>query len=181
MFPPRQFLTIKAVPPNLAEPIEPLGLTIAEVVSTHPIPDALAARLHMPKKCLGELQKLWRDPPLECDYEGEPEKFSLRIGLHESRHGFVDVEVHWSEKAGKLDLGVHLYNDDEDPEKKTETLWASQQMQTATAQEIEKLEQIWIAVEPVAQIVLTSIEIRPNAKCPCGSGKKHKKCCGRLR
>ena len=33
---------------------------------------------------------------------------------------------------------------------------------------------------PVAPIRRTGAHVSPNDRCPCGSGKKHKKCCGRL-
>jgi preprotein translocase subunit SecA len=33
---------------------------------------------------------------------------------------------------------------------------------------------------PTRQPVRVEIKIKPNDPCPCGSGKKYKKCCGRL-
>lgn len=37
----------------------------------------------------------------------------------------------------------------------------------------------WEDMEPVSQPVVKTQKIYPNAPCPCGSGKKYKKCCGK--
>jgi len=37
----------------------------------------------------------------------------------------------------------------------------------------------WEGMRPVMQPVIKEEKIYPNAPCPCGSGKKYKKCCGR--
>merc|ERR1712146_713751 len=33
----------------------------------------------------------------------------------------------------------------------------------------------------LAQAPKISVRVKPNAKCPCGSGKKYKKCCGKVK
>lgn len=37
----------------------------------------------------------------------------------------------------------------------------------------------WDEMEPVMQPIVKAEKIYPNAPCPCGSGKKYKKCCGK--
>lgn len=45
--------------------------------------------------------------------------------------------------------------------------------------ELQDIEQLLTVVDPVSQMKAESV-IQPNDKCPCDSGKKHKKCCGRF-
>jgi len=42
----------------------------------------------------------------------------------------------------------------------------------------ERLPEVWRTV-PVVETIIAEKKTRPNEKCPCGSGRKFKKCCGR--
>lgn len=132
--------------------------------SLHPT-KAQAAALHMPDDAFQELTKKWNklkkiEPPLQI--EGEPRETSA--GITEPILAY----------HGTLRLGVRLFKDDDAWE--TEKYYA-QIFDDDPNKDEELLKKAWHTVAPVITIVANDKPPRPNQKCPCGSGKKYKKCC----
>lgn len=131
--------------------------------SLHPT-QAQAAALRMPDAVFQELSEQWRklkrfDPPIQI--EGEP---------RESSAGITEPILVYH---GSLRLGVRLFKDEDAWE--TETHYARIFDDDAEKDE-ELLTKAWHVVAPVAPIANVKTT-QPNQKCPCGSGKKYKKCC----
>jgi uncharacterized protein YchJ len=150
-------------------------LKLDAIIAQHPITHDNCKSMHMPPEYVQKLAHAWdtiRGPLPNLN------NFGISVESHPSRQGFVIMTARYHD--GIVRPGVELvldsdseFSDEEDVlkfevgdseiEKRPESFW----------------QQVWTPFLAVTQIVSLAPKIQPNSRCGCGSGKKHKKCCGR--
>jgi len=142
------------------------AMTLAATVESMPVTPEMWAALRMPNGLGVQVAKRW------SEFRGPVEDlsdFEIGDGLHESIHGYVEWFVRYD---GAVRVGFRLY--DEEEKLRFEADHRSKRLATVTPQ---FLREVWTAFAPVAALKAGQY-VGPNAPCPCGSGKKSKKCCG---
>lgn len=129
---------------------------------------AAALKVGMPDAVLLELQDEWNafcKEHAEEDYE----EVELEYDLHMSRLGGVTVII--TPEKDELQVAVQVVELEED---------ADGGLEEGEVKRVDPLEhpEVWEACNPTEQLKAEP-RVPPNAKCPCGSGKKFKKCCGK--
>lgn len=155
------------------------GLTRA-----NPIPRRLTEMLCMPYHLHETLQERWHGAPLK-DYSVLHGEIGIQAvqwscDLHLSCHGEVEFVVDWRKREG-VACGPVVWDEDADGEEKETSFIIDSRAEDVHASTREWLEGVWKPVPVIETVQTLKAEKRvgPNDKCPCGSGKKHKKCCGR--
>jgi hypothetical protein len=168
---------------NFVNPIDLDAITIASIVRNNPILPESVKNIRMPENIRTRMQEAWSKFTGPVKNKND---FQFSLNLHESRHGLIIGLVKY--EHGKFDVGfVALQTDDsEDDEEDFDDadqpieLFESIANRNPPADEITWLDEVWIPFDPVKQIIRTEKIIMPNDPCSCGSGRKYKKCCGRL-
>jgi len=145
-------------------------ISLEAIISGHPVPEEGLKKLCVPEALGKKLQTRWAQFKGPVD---NLDKFKIFEDVHESRLGYVILAAKWERCA--LDLGVVALNEDDDVALE---IWLSQAHNWPP--DIQKtLEILWTEIKPV-QSLKAQARIGPNAPCPCNSGRKYKKCCGRF-
>jgi hypothetical protein len=150
------------------------AVLLAGIIKDNPVTVELIAPLGMPPEVLLKVQDTWNN------FKGPvntTRKFSVFYEHGESCAGFVVVELKWD---GKLDVAARIFDED-DEEIVGSPLWVSALRNLKTLEKARfEPERLWKIIVPVVQIKNREKVTQPNAPCVCGSGKKYKKCCGRI-
>ena len=129
------------------------------------IPEELFENLRVPAKFRKKLQAMWTgaDPVnLEC---------------HNSREGFVSLTA--TRVSGECEVWLTVESEPDEENEDGYIEIAASEFLKPTPEELKWLKRVWTPFEPVDTIRKTDRTTQPNAKCPCNSGKKFKKCCGK--
>lgn len=167
MFKPFKKVETFAVPPpeTVVVPV-----TLDRIISLNPVTEKLCAPLSMPPAIVEFLQDAW----LSCTEDVNLNGFTVEKESHESCEGLVVLLVKWN--GEKIVVGFALYGEETDePEA---IIWAAESLPKGW--DAKRLKAMWVRLDPVEPIRHTDKVVLPNVKCHCGSGKKFKKCCGRL-
>lgn len=136
-----------------------------------------AAAIKMPGRIFRDLCTEW---DAECRERGEEpfDEVSFEYESHVNRQGIVFIVLEPEKDGIKIIVKAadipDLANDE--PE---DDLEVGEDIDLTNAKTIDPLKQpeIWDELNPVTQMKAER-RIGPNEPCPCGSGKKAKKCCG---
>lgn len=143
-------------------------------------PSRRAARnILMPDHVFESLLLKWRNWTKLPEHPETEDDFFIDLELHEARAGFVTAFFHYD--RGVVIPGVAI---EAEKERNDVELEGCDDLDPPSdEQEIDWLKHhVWMPAEQSLRIVETirgTKKAKPNEKCPCGSGKKHKKCCGR--
>jgi len=149
-------------------------LKLDAIIVQNPITADNCKSMFMPPEYVQKLAHAWDSTrgPI-----ANPNNFGISVESHPSRQGFVILTARYFD--GIVRPGVELVLDSEYEDETEEIL----KFEVGDG-EIEKRpesfwKQVWTPFLAVTQIVSLVPKIQPNSRCKCGSGKKHKKCCGR--
>jgi len=151
-------------------------LTLDGIISGNPITKELCAPLRLPEAFRLRLERTW-------DTFRGPARNLMRfraaeIELHQSRHGYVSIYVQYRDGAAFPGVELITACEDEDAEDEMEDVLEIETDQV-TDEHTEKFwGEVWTPFIPVEQL-RRETGPRPNDRCLCGSGRKHKRCCGR--
>lgn len=138
-----------------------------QIIINNPLHIGLGRSVGMPERIFKKLNREWeryRDT-------SNLDEFTIEVECHESTKGFVIAFVRYHDLEAFL--GFMLVNDEDEIYHEEE---ASNDPMPKDKKEF--YEAVWKSFEPVIQMVAEK-KTRPNEKCPCQSGKKWKRCCGR--
>ena len=140
-------------------------LRLESIKQDFPVTDELLDKLLVPAKYRDEIKGSWKTSP----------ELNLEFPFYESRQGFVTLFVGYGDE--QLDAGLIL-EDSTDEDAEPQEIWASEAPEWTEDQK-KMLESAWEPFDPVKPLKAEP-RTSPNAKCPCNSGKKFKKCCGKF-
>lgn len=144
------------------------------IIESHQITPDLVRGILMPRAQQEELAALWASMKDAKKLPKNINNFSVELEVHESRHGFVVATAHY--RKNELVVGFLLVNDDEEIVFDTECQ-PGEPEPTAEDQR-QWLKEVW-SEPPTVETRVAPQRVGPNEKCPCGSGKKYKRCCER--
>ena len=131
-----------------------------------------AATVKMPERILRDLQVEW---DAECQARGEEpfDEVSFEYESHVNKLGIVFIVLEPEKDGIKIAIKAADIPDEVEDE-----LGVGEDIDITWAKTVDPLEhpEIWDEFNPVAAL-RSDRRVGPNEPCPCGSGKKSKKCC----
>jgi hypothetical protein len=147
-----------------------------ETITATPLPLEAKAKLLIPDSAWDKLCAAWTAGKGQKytptgERVGKTDGFLVWVELHEARAGFIVLFARWD--GVKVLVGFSAYDDDDE----IVTEITHDIAEELTPENRDFLENhVWKHVPPALTLV-RSTRVAPNALCPCGSGKKFKKCC----
>jgi hypothetical protein len=135
------------------------------IIAANPI-DALCDRVFMPADLKDELVERWNQVT-EIQSDGTIE---IALDGHQSVHGFAQPTAVWT--GSEAHVGVMLWVESEDDDADEDA------PRVVFEDEGDKdfWTRVWTEFEPIRQLTAEP-RVLPNKPCPCGSGRKAKRCC----
>ena len=150
-------------------------LSQATITKT-PLPLEAKTKLRIPDGAWDKLSRAWAEGKGQKytptgERVGAGQGFLVWVELHEARAGYIVLFARWD--GTKVLVGFSAYGDDDE----IVTEITHDIAEELTPENIDFLENhVWKHVPPALTLVRTR-RVAPNDLCPCGSGKKFKKCC----
>ena len=164
----------------LPKPVEITALLVHQYKITNAHYDAFT----VPAEVREKFDKHWGDVLAKLPPGLKAVSFNIKsqpLYIHESRLGSVFLEAEIIKGSVELWLAVGDPHDRNGEDENGEPLWVrvAASVMKRDKETDEWLDKVWRAFSPVKPLRAVK-QIMPNAPCPCKSGKKFKKCCGRI-
>lgn len=160
----------------LPSPDEIARIRLTAIIKQNPITPALCSCMLMPETYVQKLAHAWNTlsgPVKDLD------AFSIAVESHPSIHGFVTLTARYRHGAVHPGVELILPPEDDDPQVDCLKFEHGDEDMSPSKQDDAFWREVWTPFYPVATILNAAPKIQPNQSCPCGSGKKFKKCCFR--